>query len=82
MPHQDELDMLREESESLALFLHMLQREYRQLQADFAAVLRTAGGNIRVPATEIHAAPTAPHIERLEDPDTGAVTFRLSPPAS
>lgn len=82
VPQQNELDMLSEESETLAEFLYMLQREHRQLHADFAAVLRAAGGAIRVPAAEIRAAPIAPYIERLEDPATGAVTFRLQEPAS
>jgi hypothetical protein len=79
VPHQNELEMLREESESLAEFLHMLQREHRQLQADFAAVLHAAGGHIRVSAGDVRTAPDTPHIERLEDPITGTVTFRLEP---
>jgi hypothetical protein len=79
VPHQDELDLLREESESLAAFLRLLQREHRQLHADFAAVLRAAGGSIRVPVAEISTSPDAPRIERVEDPATGAVTFRLKP---
>ncbi|MGI8855850.1 MAG: hypothetical protein ACR2JW_08875 [Thermomicrobiales bacterium] len=79
MPHQDELDLLREECESLAEFLRLLQREHRQLQADFAAILHAVGGSIRVPAADMHAVPDAPRIERLEDSATGAVMFRLEP---
>jgi hypothetical protein len=79
VPDQHELDLLREESESLAEFLRLLQREHRQLQADFAAVLHAAGGSVRVPAVDIRTAPAAPRIERREDPATGAVTFRLEP---
>jgi hypothetical protein len=79
VPYQEELDMLREESESLAEFLRLLRREHRQLQADFAAILHAAGGSVRVPAVDIRAVPYAPRIERLEDPATGTVTFRLEP---
>lgn len=82
MPQQDERDILQEECESLAEFLHMLEREYHQLQADFASVLQAAGGQIRVPATAVRTAPAASRIERLEDPATGAVTFRLGEPTS
>ena len=82
MPDQNELDLLREESESLAEFLRLLQREHRQLQADFAAILHAAGGHIRVPAVDIRTDRAAPRIERLEDPATGAVTFRLREPTS
>jgi hypothetical protein len=79
VPDQDERDMLHEESESLAEFLRLLQREHRQLQADFAAVLHAAGGAVHVSAADIRTAPAAPRIERREDPATGAVTFRLEP---
>jgi predicted nucleic acid-binding Zn-ribbon protein len=78
VPHQDELDLLREESESLAEFLLLLQREHRQLQADFVAILHAAGGEIRVPAADTRTAPDGPRIERVEDLDSGAVTFRLN----
>ncbi|HEY7907269.1 MAG TPA: hypothetical protein VIC60_00285 [Thermomicrobiales bacterium] len=81
MPDQHELDLLREESESLAEFLRLLQREHRQLHADFAAVLRAAGGSVRVPAVDIRTARNIPPIERVEDPATGAVTFRLHEPS-
>ncbi len=82
VPDQDELDMLREESEALAEFLHMLQHEYCQLRADFATVLQAAGGYIRVPAVDIHTIPDVSRIERFEDPITGTVTFRLKPTPS
>jgi hypothetical protein len=77
--YQDEHDVLREENESLAEFLLLLQREHRQLKADFAAVLHAAGGHVRVAAMNISPDLAARRIERLEDPDTGAVTFRLQP---
>ena len=77
MPHEDELTLLREEIETLADFLHLLQREYAQLQADFAAVLRVLGDQIEVPSTALQTSPRTPHIERTEDPATGTVTFRL-----
>ncbi len=77
MSHKDELTLLREETETLAEFLHLLQHEYAQLQADFAAVLRTLGGQIDVPSTALQAPSLSQRIERTEDPATGAVTFRL-----
>jgi len=77
MPHEDELTLLREEVETLAEFLHLLQREYAHLQADFAAILRALGEQIEVPSTAIEAPSHSQHIERTEDPVTGAVTFRL-----
>ena len=55
VPDQNELDVLREESESLAEFLYLLQREHRQLEADFAAILHAAGGHIQVPAASTRA---------------------------
>ncbi len=79
MPDQNELDLLREESESLAGFLRLLQHEHHQLQADFVAVLRAVGGQIRVRAAEMPVVPDASRIERVEDPASGAVTFRLVP---
>lgn len=82
MPQQDEREMLREESESLAAFLRMLQREYCHLQADFAAILHAAGGQIRVSAVDRRAAHATPRIERVEDPATGAVMFRLKEPTA
>jgi hypothetical protein len=81
VPDQHELDLLREESESLSEFLRLLQREHRRLQDDFAAILHAAGGSIRVPAVDIRTVPTARRIERVEDPATGAVTFRLHEPS-
>jgi hypothetical protein len=78
--HQDELDLLREEGEALADFLRMLQREYAHLQADFASALNAAGGQIRVEKRLLQALPLAAKIERVEDPATGAVTFRLRRP--
>ena len=77
MPHEDELTLLREEIETLAEFLHLLQREYAQLQADFAAILRAFGEQIEVPSPALRAPSRAQHVERTEDPATGAVTFRL-----
>ncbi|MDQ2783565.1 MAG: hypothetical protein M3Y58_01015 [Chloroflexota bacterium] len=77
MPHEDELTLLREETETLAEFLHILQREYAHLQADFAAVLEAIGGQIAVPSTALRAPSPSQRIERTEDPATGTVTFRL-----
>ncbi len=77
MPHEDELTLLREEIETLADFLHMLQREYAQLQADFAAVLRALGEQVEVSSTMLQVPSLSQRIERIEDPATGAVTFRL-----
>lgn len=77
VPDEDELTMLREEAETLADFLHMLQREYAQLQADFAAVLKMHGKPIEIPATALQPPPRPQRIERTEDPTTGAITFRL-----
>ncbi|MDQ2786160.1 MAG: type 4a pilus biogenesis protein PilO [Chloroflexota bacterium] len=77
MPHEDELTLLREETETLAAFLHLLQREYAHLQADFTAVLRALGEQIEVPSTTLQAPSHTQHIERTEDPVTGAITFRL-----
>jgi len=78
VPHEDELTLLREEIETLAEFLHLLQHEYVQLQADFAAVLRTLGEQVEVSSTMLQAPSLSQRIERTEDPVTGAVTFRLS----
>ncbi len=77
MPHEDELTLLREEIETLADFLHLLQREYAQLQADFAAVLRALGEQVEVSSPMLQAPSLSQRIERIEDPVTGAVTFRL-----
>ena len=77
MPHEDELTLLREEIETLADFLHILQREYAQLQADFAAVLRALGEQVEVSSTMLQVPSLSQRIERIEDPATGAVTFRL-----
>ena len=77
MPHEDELTLLREEIETLADFLHLLQREYAQLQADFAAVLRALGEQVEVSSTMLQVPSLSQRIERIEDPATGAVTFRL-----
>ncbi len=77
MPHEDELTLLREEIETLADFLHLLQREYAQLQADFAAVLRALGEQVEVSSTMLQAPSLSQRIERIEDPVTCAVTFRL-----
>ncbi len=77
MPHEDELTLLREEIETLADFLHILQREYAQLQADFAAVLRALGEQVEVSSTMLQAPSLSQRIERIEDPATGAMTFRL-----
>ncbi len=77
MPEEDQLIALREEIETLAAFLHMLQREYAQLQADFAAVLHAIGGQIEIPPTALQAPSPSHRLERMEDPITGAVTFRL-----
>ncbi len=77
MPHDDELTMLREEAETLAAFVHMLQREYTQLEADFVAVLLALGDRIEVPAIAPQSSRLSQHIERLENPATGAVTFQL-----
>jgi len=77
VPHEDELTLLREEIETLADFLHMLQREYAQLQADFAAVLRALGEQVEVSSTMLQVPSLSQRIERIEDPATGAVTFRL-----
>ncbi len=74
MPDDDQMTLLREEAETLAAFLHLLQREYTQLQADFASVLTAIGKQVEVPTT---AHLPHQHIERAEDPTTGAVTFRL-----
>lgn len=76
MSGDDEVTALREEVESLADFLQILQREHTQLHHDFAAILRTAGGTITVTHADFTHPPT-PAIERTEDPQTGAVTFRL-----
>jgi hypothetical protein len=72
----DELAALREEVESLAAFLHMLQREYTQLHHDFAAAIRAAGGTITLAKPGIPESATAA-IERVDDPTTGAATFRV-----
>jgi len=77
VPHEDELTLLREEIETLADFLHILQREYAQLQADFAAVLRALGEQVEVSSTMLQAPSLSQRIERIEDPATGAMTFRL-----
>ncbi len=78
MPHEDERILLREEVETLAAFLRLLQREFAQLEADFASVLAALGGQIEVPQTARQATPLARRIERTEDPETGAITFRLT----
>jgi len=77
VPHEDELTLLREETETLAEFLHLLQHEYVQLQADFAAVLRTLGEQVEVSFAALQAPSLSQRIERTEDPATGTVTFRL-----
>ena len=81
VPHEDELSVLREEAETLADFLHMLQREFAQLEADFASILEAIGDQIAVPATVRQTPPLSRRIERIVDPATGAVTFRLTPRA-
>jgi hypothetical protein len=73
---EDEVTALREEVESLADFLRLLQREHAQLHRDFAAALRAAGGAITVSGTD-STSPVAPAIERIDDPKTGTTTFRL-----
>jgi hypothetical protein len=78
VPHEDELILLREEIETLAAFLHLLQREFAQLEADFASVLAAIGGQIEVPQTARQATPLTRRIERTEDPETSAITFRLT----
>jgi hypothetical protein len=75
VPEDDELTALREENDDLAEFLHMMQREYNQLLADFAAVLRAMGGEARVTVTAYQ--PMQDRIERDDDLATGTVTFRL-----
>ncbi len=77
VPDDDQITLLREEAEALADFLCMLQREYAQLQTDFAAVLKMHGKPIEIPATALQQPPRPPRIERTEDPTTGAITFRL-----
>lgn len=77
MPHEDELALLREEAEILAEFLHLLQREFAQLEADLASVLAAIGDQIEVPSAARQATPLSRHIERTVDPATGAITFRL-----
>ncbi len=77
MPDDDQMTLLCEEAETLAAFLHLLQREYTQLQADFAAVLTAIGKQVEIPATALQAPSRSQRIERTEDPATGAVTFRL-----
>lgn len=77
MPDEDQLSLLWEESETLAAFLRMLQHEYTQVQADFAAVLQAIGKQIEVPATALQPPSSSRRIERIENPTTGAVTFRL-----
>ncbi len=79
MPYEDDLTLLREEIETLAEFLHLLQREYARLQADFAAILRASGAQIEVPSTALQAPSRSQRVERTEDPETGAITFRLTP---
>ena len=81
VPHEDELALLREEAETLAEFLHMLQREFTQLEADLASVLAAIGDQIEVPQTARQALPLSRRIERTVDPATGAITFRLTPRA-
>ena len=76
MAGDDEVTALREEVESLADFLRMLQREHTQLHHDFTAILRAAGGTITVTNADF-TNPLTPAIERTEDPQTGTVTFRL-----
>jgi len=76
VPLDDELTMLREESEALADFLRMLQREYDHLRADFTAILQAAGGSIEIP-TPATQAPPAATIERHDNLAQGTVTFRL-----
>ncbi len=77
MSGHDEISALREEVESLADFLRMVQREHAQLRRDFAAALRAAGGAITVSETDFSGDPTADAIERITDPRTGTTTFRL-----
>ncbi len=77
MPDDDQLTLLREEAETLAAFLCLLQREYAQLQTDFAAVLTAIGKQIEVPAPLRQPPHHSPRIERAEDPTTGAITFHL-----
>jgi hypothetical protein len=77
VPTEDDLSMLREEAETLAEFLRLLQREYAQLQADLASVLAVIGNHIEVPPSARQADPLSRHIERTEDPATGTITFRL-----
>jgi predicted nucleic acid-binding Zn-ribbon protein len=79
MPDEDELTALREEIETLAAFLHALQREHARLKADLAAVLHTVGGQIEVPSIAIQPSSRAQQIERTVNPVTRVVTFRLVP---
>ncbi|MCA1668841.1 MAG: hypothetical protein LC793_15895 [Thermomicrobia bacterium] len=77
MPDEEELIPLREEIETLAAFLHALQREHAQLQADFAAVLHAIGDQIELSPTALQISSRAQRLQRTEDAGTGAVTFRL-----
>ena len=81
MPHEDELALLREEAETLAEFLHMLRREFVQLEADLASVLAAIGNQIEVPSAARQAPPLSRRIERTVDSATGTITFRLTPRA-
>jgi hypothetical protein len=76
--HNDELAKLRDEIETLAGFLHMLQREYIQLHSDFAATLHAAGGAITVIEAD-RIPPNRCAIERTDAKDTGTAIFRLVP---
>jgi predicted nucleic acid-binding Zn-ribbon protein len=81
VPHEDELALLREEAETLAEFLHLLQREFAQLEADLASILAAIGDHIDVPYATHQAPPLSRRIERTVDPATGTITFRLTPRA-
>lgn len=77
MPLNNELTMLHEESEALADFLRMLQREYDHLRADFTAILQASGGSVEIPTPVSQTPPTA-KIERRDNLAHGTVTFRLT----
>ncbi len=73
---ESESDALREEVETLAAFLHLVQREYAQLQRDFAAVLRASGGSVTATAADF-AVPMASAITHTDNAD-GTTTFRVT----
>ena len=79
VPDGDELTMLRQEVETLAAFLHLLQREHAQLKADFADGVEDGGEPVEVPPTARQSLLRSRHIERIENPATGAIIFRRAP---